>query len=86
MMQSGKIYIFDFYSYVYSLVVTLNSSIMFPSMDTTGNNLILQDGTANYRDLEEDHREDMEKLRLIIEADHQAYKTAAEGQICKLHS
>lgn len=36
------------------------------------------------RDLEEDHREDMEKLRLIIEADHQAYKTAAEGQILKM--
>lgn len=36
------------------------------------------------RDLEEDHREDMEKLRLSIEADHQAYKTAAEGQILKM--
>lgn len=36
------------------------------------------------RDLEEDHREDMERLRLSIEADHQAYKTAAEGQILKM--
>lgn len=58
--------------------------MMLPSIDTRGNNLILRDGSANYRDLEEDHREDMEKLRLSIEADHQAYKTAAEGQICKL--
>ncbi|XP_061188172.1 centrosomal protein of 112 kDa-like isoform X2 [Saccostrea echinata] len=36
------------------------------------------------RDLQEDHRDDMEKLRLSIEADHQAYKTAAEGQILKM--
>lgn len=36
------------------------------------------------RDLEEDHREDMERLRLSIEAEHQAYKTAAEGQILKM--
>lgn len=36
------------------------------------------------RDLEEDHKEDMERLRLSIEADHQAYKTAAEGQILKM--
>ena len=33
------------------------------------------------RDLEEDHQEDRERLRLSIEADHQAYKTSAEGQI-----
>ncbi|XP_062610227.1 early endosome antigen 1-like [Saccostrea cucullata] len=36
------------------------------------------------RDLQDDHRDDMEKLRLSIEADHQAYKTAAEGQILKM--
>ena len=33
------------------------------------------------RDLEEDHQEDRERLRLSIEADHQAYRTSAEGQI-----
>ncbi|XP_056011377.1 flagellum-associated coiled-coil domain-containing protein 1-like isoform X1 [Ostrea edulis] len=36
------------------------------------------------RDLEEDHKEDLEKLRLSIEADHQSYKTSAEGQIVKM--
>ncbi|XP_078324675.1 flagellum-associated coiled-coil domain-containing protein 1-like isoform X2 [Crassostrea virginica] len=36
------------------------------------------------RDLEEDHQEDRERLRLSIEADHQAYRTSAEGQIVKM--
>lgn len=58
--------------------------MMFPTMKTTWQNLIWGDCTTNYRDLEEDHREDMERLRLSIEAEHQAYKTAAEGEIRKL--